>query len=174
MQSSPLHQPTNTSVLLILAGLDALAEAVVRASNPVKGTAMLSALLHSLTRLSREYTSFLSVLLVNTRGIGHSGRTDGDALDPSSFASLLSPVDDPLATTAAASSSQVRLDGLRAAPAPSTIAIESPLFPSLLTRTLDQGIDVHLMVYRTRGPPIVHVVKDRNGDGTGKWCNWES
>lgn len=56
--------------MLIIAGLDTLVESVIRASNPIKGTAVLSAALRMLTRLSREYAAFLSVLLINTSGLG--------------------------------------------------------------------------------------------------------
>ncbi|ODM19340.1 hypothetical protein SI65_05958 [Aspergillus cristatus] len=68
----PKHQQLTTQhpVVLIIAGLDTLVESVIRASNPIKGTAVLSAALRTLTRLSREYAAFLSVLLVNTSGLG--------------------------------------------------------------------------------------------------------
>ncbi|BCR85744.1 uncharacterized protein ACHE_21202A [Aspergillus chevalieri] len=66
------HQQLTTQypVVLIIAGLDTLVESVIRASNPIKGTAVLSAALRMLTRLSREYAAFLSVLLINTSGLG--------------------------------------------------------------------------------------------------------
>lgn len=143
MQATPGRG--NRSALLILAGLDALAESVVSASNPVSGAAMLSAVLHSVTHLSREFASSLSVLLVNTRGIG------GDHIAPLQ------------------SSSSSYLPGGHPAPFTSVVGdIETLLFPTLLMRTLDQGIDTHLLIAGT--PPTIQVIKDRTGDGTGKWC----
>lgn len=48
----------------------------------------------------------------------------------------------------------------------------SLLLPSLLLKTLDQGIDTHLLVSRVRDGKLVEVIKDRVGDGSGKWCFW--
>lgn len=49
----------------------------------------------------------------------------------------------------------------------------TPLFPNLLTKTLDQGIDTHLLMSVVRGQArVVEVIKDRVGDGVGKWCVW--
>ena len=142
--SETLRNTGQTPVMLVVAGLDALAENVVRATNPVNGTAMLSTILRCLMRLSRESASFLSVLLVNMRGIGEESNP-----------LLQGPLQ----------SSHVR--GCPA-PFPSVAHVETLLFPSLLMRTLDQGIDTHLLVAGT--PPVIQVIKDRTGDGTGKWC----
>lgn len=67
-QQAPNQDPH--PIVLIIAGLDTLVESVIRASNPIKGTAVLNAALRTLSRLSREYAAFLSVLLVNTSGLG--------------------------------------------------------------------------------------------------------
>lgn len=50
------------------------------------------------------------------------------------------------------------------------------LLPSLLMKTLDQGVDTHLMVSRERGRAGrvgVEVIKDRVGDGLGMRCVWD-
>lgn len=60
-------------VVFIIAGLDTLVEGVIRASNPMKGAAVLNAALRELTGLSRVYARFLSVVLVNTGGLGIAG-----------------------------------------------------------------------------------------------------
>lgn len=76
------QQATNSNqepVVLIIAGLDTLVESVIRASNPIKGTAVLNAASRTFTRLSREYAAFLSVLLVNTTGLG-PGTGTGDVV----------------------------------------------------------------------------------------------
>lgn len=39
-------------------------------------------------------------------------------------------------------------------------------------KSLDQGIDTHLLVSRVQGQKIVEVAKDRDGDGVGRWCVW--
>ncbi|RMJ23684.1 hypothetical protein PHISP_05443 [Aspergillus sp. HF37] len=139
-------------VLLIIAGLDALAEGVVRASNPGRGAAVLAATLRTLTQLSRMHASFLSVMLVNTTGLGalslgpgsadHDQRETRQTRDDSSVHSAF------------------RQSG-------------SSLFPSLMLKTLDQGIDTHLLLSTVRNTPVVEIVKDREGDGVGKWCPWD-
>lgn len=48
----------------------------------------------------------------------------------------------------------------------------SLLLPSLLLKTLDQGIDTHFLVSRVRDGKLVEVIKDRVGDGSGKRCVW--
>ncbi|KAJ6138491.1 hypothetical protein N7471_004977 [Penicillium samsonianum] len=70
------RKPTETSpstdnrIVLIVAGLDTLTEGVIRASNPARGAAVLTATLRTLTRLSRVHASHLSIILVNTNGLG--------------------------------------------------------------------------------------------------------
>ncbi|KAL3441229.1 hypothetical protein BJX65DRAFT_299911 [Aspergillus insuetus] len=140
------NQPdTNHSMTLIIAGLDTLTEAVIRASNAVRGTAVLSSVLRTLTQLSRMHRSYLSILLVNTSGVGPMSQRDYGP-------------------------HQARNDGLQ-----SMFSVtDAPLFPSLLMRTLDQGIDTHLLASNTRNLPVVEVIKDRVGSGVGKWCTWDS
>ena len=46
------------------------------------------------------------------------------------------------------------------------------LLPSLLLKTLDQGIDTHFLVSRVRDGKMFEVIKDRVGDGSGKRCVW--
>lgn len=144
-------------VILIVVGLDTLAESIIRISNPVRGTALLAATLRNLTRLSREYASFLSVMLVNTNGLGsphfesdkqpekHKGPTEEDA--------RLS-----------------RDDGIHSifqTPDP-------PLLSTLLMRTLDQGIDTHILLSDIKSAKVAEVIKDRVGTGLGKWGIWTS
>ncbi|KAK2757095.1 hypothetical protein FQN54_005064 [Arachnomyces sp. PD_36] len=40
-------------------------------------------------------------------------------------------------------------------------------------KSLDQGIDTHILVSRVQGKRVVEVAKDRVGDGVGRWCVWE-
>ncbi|OJJ51680.1 hypothetical protein ASPZODRAFT_448052 [Penicilliopsis zonata CBS 506.65] len=139
-----LQKSRRTSpVLFIIAGLDTFTEATIRASNPVKGAALLQSTLRTLTRLSRVYAAFLSVMLVNTSGVGKSPGT-GTPSDPSS-------------------------DHIH-----SVFHTVGSLFPTLLMRTLDQGIDTHLLLSTVKGAQVVEVVKDRVGDGVGKWCIWKA
>ncbi|KAL4785643.1 hypothetical protein BJX76DRAFT_346837 [Aspergillus varians] len=150
------QQPATT---LVIAGLDILTEAVVRASNAVRGTAVLNSALQTLTRLSRVHCSDLSVVLVNTSGVGPTVREDAGAypnLNPQTLPSGEYERD------------STRDEGVQSA----FCVMDGPLFPTLLMRTLDQGIDTHLLVSRTRRDlvPVVEVVKDRVGGGVGKWC----
>ncbi|KAK1139867.1 hypothetical protein N8T08_011112 [Aspergillus melleus] len=154
MQSSEQSsESTDSSVLLIVVGLDTLGEAAVRASNTVRGAAILTTTLRSLTHLSRVHSSFLSVMLVNTNGLGSFG----------TFASTSN------STQQSNSRRGHQDDGIHSIFHTS----ESPLLPSLLMRTLDQGIDTHLLLSMTSTAPVVEVIKDRVGEGAGKWCIWD-
>jgi hypothetical protein len=141
---------------LIVAGLDTLTEAVIRASNAMRGTAVLSSALRTSTQLSRMHRPDLSILFVNTSGVGPIVRDNSEGRLPQSQR-------DP-------GSQQAPADGLQ-----SMFSVtDGPLFPSLLMRTLDQGIDTHLLMSNTRKVPVVEVIKDRVGSGVGKWCTWSS
>ncbi|KAH8426891.1 uncharacterized protein LDX57_004617 [Aspergillus melleus] len=151
--SEQLSEPNDASVLLIVAGLDTLAEAAVRASNTLRGAAILTTALRSLTHLSRVHSSVLSVMLVNTNGLGSFG-TSANA---------------PNHTQQSKSRRDHQDDGIHSIFHTS----ESPLLPSLLMRTLDQGIDTHLLLSMTTTATVVEVIKDRVGESVGKWCIWD-
>ncbi|KAJ0426020.1 hypothetical protein BJY00DRAFT_123104 [Aspergillus carlsbadensis] len=147
---------TNHSMTLIIAGLDTLTEAVIRASNAVRGTAVLSSALRRSMQLSRMHQSYLSIVLVNTSGVGPTVHDNADGRLPQSQRDY--------------GSHQARIHGLQ-----SVFSVtDAPLFPSLLMRTLDQGIDMHLLVSNTRKVPVIEVIKDRVGSGVGQWCTWGS
>lgn len=144
-------------VVLMVVGLDTLAEGIIRISNPVRGTALLAATLRNLTRLSREYASFLSVMLVNTNGLGsphfepdkqpekHKGPTEeGTRL--------------------------ARDDGIHSI----FYMPDVPLLSTLLMRTLDSGIDTHILLSDIKSAKVAEVIKDRIGPGLGKWGIWTS
>lgn len=152
-QSNPMED--NRTVMLIVAGLDTLTEGVIRTSNPGKGAAVLTSTLRTLTQLSRMHAPFLSVLLVNTSGLGmhaKSGAKDANQIQGSS--------EDSPRVRGEGVHSVFRLPG-------------SVLLPSLLMRTLDQGIDTHLLMSDVRNTSVVEVIKDRVGDGVGRWCVWK-
>ncbi|KAL4916324.1 hypothetical protein BDW62DRAFT_212051 [Aspergillus aurantiobrunneus] len=159
------QQQQQQETVLIIAGLDTFTEAVVRASNAVRGTAVLTSALRTLTQLSRIHRLHLSVLLVNTSGVGPTVRDDADGVYPV-------PQTQPRPQTQAQRHDELqgRDDGIQSI----FCIMDSPLFPSLLMKTLDQGIDTHLLVSDTRRVPVVEVVKDRVGSGLGKWCIWDA
>ena len=148
-----LSHQQDQNVTLIIAGLDGLTEGVIRTSNAVRGAAILTSVLRTLTQLSRTHSTYLSIMLVNTSGLGqlapshnHRPSTDDNhhhsTADDGSIHSIF------------------RASG-------------APLFPNLLAKTLDQGIDTHLLLSVVRGQDrVVEVIKDRVGDGVGKWCVW--
>ena len=142
---------------MIVVGLDTLAEGIIRASNPVKGTALLAATLRNLTRLSRTYATFLSVMLVNTNGLG-APHFESDKV---------------LEKPKALLEEDIRLsrdDGIHSifqSPGP-------PLLSTLLMRTLDQGIDTHILLSDIKSAKVAEVIKDRVGTGLGKWGIWTS
>ncbi|KAJ5684147.1 uncharacterized protein N7477_000492 [Penicillium maclennaniae] len=147
----------NHRVVLIVVGLDILAEGIIRASNPVKGTALLAATLRNLTRMSRTYASFLSVMLVNTNGLGppHFGTEKGSE-------KTKAPLEEDTRLP--------RDDGIHSifqSPGP-------PLLSTLLMRTLDQGIDTHILLSDIKSAKVAEVIKDRIGTGLGKWGIWTS
>ncbi|GIJ87813.1 hypothetical protein Asppvi_006726 [Aspergillus pseudoviridinutans] len=142
--------------LFLIAGLDTLTEDIIRASNPVKGAAALTAALRTLTQLSRVHGSHLVVMLVNTRGLGPApGFRPGSGVERQqvSRGDLRPPVDD---------------EGVY-----SMFHAGTPLLPSLLMRTLDQGIDTHVLLSMVKEDRVVEVIKDRVGEGVGKWCIWD-
>ncbi|KAE8371959.1 hypothetical protein BDV26DRAFT_112251 [Aspergillus bertholletiae] len=140
-------------VFLVVAGLDALTEGVIRASSTVRGTAILSNLLRSLTQLSRMHSSYLSVMLVNTGGLGTMTSDTNVA-----------PGEMQQRNTLQAS----HQNGIH-----SIFHAGEKLFPSLLMRTLEQGIDVHLLLSTVKSAPVIEVIKDRAGNGVGRWCIWD-
>lgn len=146
-------------VLLIVVGLDTLAEGVIRASNPVRGTALLASTLRNLTRMARVYTSWLSIILINTSGLG-----------PAHFESHHMP-----------DSNHARNPGDEDARPPGDDGIHSifqtpgsALLSTLLMKTLDQGIDTHILLSDVKATQVAEVIKDRVGTGLGKWGIWSS
>jgi hypothetical protein len=150
-----------TRTLLLIAGLDTLTEDIIRASNPVKGAAALTAALRTLTQLSRAHGSHLVVMLVNTRGLGpapgfRGGAGGGAGVDrQQSRGEFRASVED---------------EGVYSMFHAET---STPLLPSLLMRTLDQGIDTHVLLSMVKEDCVVEVVKDRVGEGVGRWCIWD-
>lgn len=146
----PAHHP----VILIVVGLDALADGIIRASNPVKGTALLAATLRNLTRMSRAYASFLSTILVNTNGLG-----------PPNFESDKQPGSKQSKAPETEDTRSSRDDGIHSIFQSS----EPSLLSNLLMRTLDQGIDTHILLSDVKTTKVAEVIKDRVGSGVGKW-----
>ncbi|PYI33005.1 hypothetical protein BP00DRAFT_434857 [Aspergillus indologenus CBS 114.80] len=149
--------PPNKGIVLV-AGLDTLAEGVVRTSNAARGAAALTTALRTLTHLTRTTSpAAVSVLLVNTSGLGTTTATaNADYASGGSIAMQ----DEPGS----------RENEIRSAFG----ANGASLFPSLLMRTLDQGLDTHILVSPKGSGGVVEVIKDRLGEGIGKWCVWKS
>lgn len=162
---SELISATNESVILIIVeGLDTLAEGVIRTSSPLRGSALLTSALRSLTHLVRTYASFLSVMLVNTSGLG--GMSYASNNDQPAYADKERP--SPSITQTGI---RDRDGGLYSIfPHPGAM---SSLLPTLLSRSLDQGIDTHLLLSLVEGGRVVEVIKDRTGDSMGRWCAWD-
>jgi hypothetical protein len=157
LQEFQSRRANNNPVVLIVVGLDTLAEGIIRASNPVKGTALLAATLRNLTRMSRAYASFLSVMLVNTNGLGPPHFESDKQLEKQK-----SPGEDDTKFS--------RDDGIHSIfqmPGPS-------LLSNLLMKTLDQGIDTHILLSDVKSAKVAEVIKDRVGTGLGKWGIWTS
>ena len=157
-QLTQTGQPEGTEyhvpVVFIVAGLDTLAEGVIRASNPGKGAAVLTTALRTLTQLSRMHASFLSVMLVNTSGLGTTSAPDpGPGLGGPDQRETYQSRDDSIRSV---------FDQTGAS-----------LFPNLLLKTLDQGIDTHVLLSTVENTQVVEVIKDREGDGVGKWSIWD-
>ncbi|KAL4816256.1 hypothetical protein BDW67DRAFT_185078 [Aspergillus spinulosporus] len=161
------NETENQQTVVVITGLDTLTEAVIRSSNAVRGTAVLMSTLRKITHLSLMHRAYISVLLVNTSGVGpslsvhqHSNQNQSQARREYE-------------------TQHVRDDrsGIQ-----SMFHIHAPLFPSLMMKTLDQGVDTHLLVSildlsmemhgRSVTVPVVEVIKDRVGNGLGRWCVW--
>ncbi|EED19984.1 conserved hypothetical protein [Talaromyces stipitatus ATCC 10500] len=167
-------QPPET--LLIIEGLDTMAEDVIHNSNAMRGSAILTPVLRTLTHLSRTHASFLSVLVVSTTPLGPSMLAQQHSQSQTQVSSTQqTSLGDGRTTTIAGG-------GLYSAFARDYTRFKSvdhgqtqqPLLNTLLSRTMDQGIDTHLLLQARRGQTLVEVIKDRTGDGLGKWCIWRS
>jgi hypothetical protein len=149
-------EPTQP-VILTVVGLDTLAEGVIRASNPVRGTALLAATQQNLTRMARAYGSWLSIILINTSGLG-TVYFDSNQLPD------LNQTKKPNDEDARPSGD----DGIHS-------IFQTPgtsLLSTLLMRTLDQGIDTHILLSDVKATQIAEVIKDRIGVGLAKWGIW--
>jgi hypothetical protein len=152
------NPPSDAPIILIVAGLDYLTEGVIRASNPARGAALLAATLRTLTKLAREHASYLSIFLVNTNGLG-TINSDWDKVSQPTGNHT------PYRDRGARQPLEEGIHSLFNSDIPS-------LFPTLLMKTLDQGIDTHLLVSDSKGDQIIEVIKDRMGTGLGKWGIW--
>ncbi|GKZ64015.1 hypothetical protein AnigIFM50267_000307 [Aspergillus niger] len=151
ISTTPLTE-TPDQRLIIITGLDTLTEGVIRASNPLRGSAMLMSILRTLTQLTRTHASILSVMLVNTSGLGKvaSSQSGATEIDANAIGGMY----------------EVDGEGIQSV----FRAHSSEMFPSLLMKTLDQGIDTHLLVSSIGRVPVVEVIKDRVGGNVGRWC----
>nr|XP_003188611.1 hypothetical protein ANI_1_2724024 [Aspergillus niger CBS 513.88] len=151
ISTTPLTE-TPDQRLIIITGLDTLAEGVIRASNPLRGSAMLMSILRTLTQMTRTHGSNLSVMLVNTSGLGKvaSSQSGVTAIDDNAIGGMY----------------EVDGEGIQSV----FRAHSGEMFPSLLMKTLDQGIDTHLLVSSIGRVPVVEVIKDRVGGNVGRWC----
>ncbi|KAJ6018913.1 hypothetical protein N7522_000980 [Penicillium canescens] len=147
------HEP----IMMIVVGLDYLVEGIIRASNPGKGVAMLTAALRSLTTFSRLHASYLSIILVSMSGLGPFN-PDWGGNSPST-GNMNSRGDD----------SAKPLDYA----IHSVFHSEIRLFPNMLMKTLDQGTDIHFLVSDVRRVQVVEIIKDRLGTSLGKWGIWK-
>ncbi|KAJ5749122.1 uncharacterized protein N7511_010818 [Penicillium nucicola] len=159
---SETHHSSSDAIMLIVVGLDYLIEGVIRASNPGKGVAKLTAALRSLTTLSRAHDSHLSIVLVNMSGLGpfypDLGRNSHSTGSPHVHASVNSRGDDSVKALDYAIHSVFHSEIL--------------LFPNLIMKTLDQGTDTHFLVSDVRRVQVLEVIKDRIGGSLGKWGVW--
>ncbi|KAJ5103409.1 hypothetical protein N7532_003938 [Penicillium argentinense] len=151
------RQQSNTAqpIVFIVVGLDSLIEGVIRASNPVRGTALLAATLRNLTRMSRTHASYLSIMLVNTSGLG-----------PASFETNQQGPNQ--SNPREEDTTSLQDDGIHS-------IFQTPdtsLLNTLLMKTLDQGMDTHILLSDVKMSPIAEVVKSRTGPGLGKWGVW--
>lgn len=149
------NTPNNQPVLLIVVGLDTIAEGVIRASNPVRGTALLSATLRNLTRMSRSHASYLSIMLVNTNGVGPASFETSHQRGPNQT----KPQEDERSSWDDGIHSIFQTPG-------------SSLLSTLLMKTLDQGIDTHILLSDVKTSQVAEVIKSRVGPGIGKWGIW--
>lgn len=244
-EKSPTAHLPAPLITIIIEGIDTLTENnVIKPSTPMRGTAMLTPVLRTLTHISRMYPNLVAVMLVNWLGLGTTSTISTTKTTTTSTAT---------ATTTAAAAGSItgaggeggggggggsgggggrpvtsnELSGISVAddgglhsiftqlspnfkygPSMMSSTLSSTsvrqglgtgtsLCPSLLLRTLDQGVDVHLMISSNgllRGGSVrgggaattggrrveaydlvtaVEVIKDRVGSNVGRWCVWE-
>jgi hypothetical protein len=170
------------TVLFIIEGLDAMAENVIRNSDALRGSAVLTPALRTLTYLSRSYASFLSVVLVNTTGLGSHPPSRPPPSNPPTGLSVSQSHDGGDGMSINNRNNNMKSAGGLYSVFSRTHRQDNnddddtdeplPLLHTLLSRTMDQAIDIHLLFQLRKNQSLVEVVKDRTGDGLGKWCVW--
>jgi hypothetical protein len=166
-------EPEPEPILLIIEGLDSLTESIIRTSNPLRGSAVLMPVLRTLTHLSRTYASFLSVVIVNnTLGLGGGGSVSSSVSSLHTHTTANHASDGNRPTTSSDDGGLYSIF-FRSTTGSGSGSGSGSLLPTLLSRTLDQGIDIHLMLSFVKGRPVVEVIKDRVGGNVGRWCVWE-
>ncbi|KAJ5918431.1 hypothetical protein N7466_010423 [Penicillium verhagenii] len=157
--SDQAASPIYPAIILVVVGLDTLAEGIIRTSNTARGSAVLASTLRALTRMSRTHGSLLSILLVNTSGLGSSPFDAGQDTSSGRAAMIGSGENDTRPSNHDGIHSIFQLPG-------------SQVLSTLLMRTLDQGIDTHILLSDVKYARVAEVIKDRTGTGLGKWGIW--
>lgn len=162
VRSEHHHQP----ILLIIDGLDqSLSDLSRTTASVLTAQARTVRLLRELSSLSRRYPRSLAILVLNALGLPHitAPVDNGSFVNP--FPPVTSAFGPPPAPLGQGQSHgqdhQNRGEGL---------ARKNP-YVSPLARTFDQVLfDAHLLVSKVGDGIAVEVVKDRLGDGKGRWC----
>ncbi|CRG85875.1 hypothetical protein PISL3812_02879 [Talaromyces islandicus] len=168
-----------STVLFVIEGLDAMAENVIRNSDALRGSAVLTPALRTLTYLSRSYSSFLGIVLVHTTGLGPPPPPPSQP-PPGLSASQRSQNDNGNVNRPRNNNNNNNNNNMKSAGGLYSVFSRQnddadepvPLLHTLLARTMDQAIDIHLLFQLRKNQALVEVVKDRTGDGLGKWCVW--
>jgi hypothetical protein len=107
--------------------------------------------------MARAYTSWLSIILINTSGLG-----------PAHFVSHYQPDSNHTKDPGDEDGRPPGDDGIH-----SIFQTQgSALLSTLLMKTLDQGIDTHILLSDVKATQVAEVIKDRVGTGLGKWGIW--
>ncbi|KAK2743670.1 hypothetical protein FQN57_004779 [Myotisia sp. PD_48] len=180
-------------VLLLVEGIDKAAQEIIRTSTATAANSQLSLLLRTFTILSRTYHSHLVVLIVNSIPQSQSQGTTVPGANPSPDTQQ---VRDHNSTDTHPSTPSMTVNdysgelGLPQASAVRPLGLDMPVqsifvsprstsrlysrapprYISPMTRTIDQGIDMHILISAVHNNVIVEVAKDRTGDNTGRWC----
>ncbi|KMP07948.1 hypothetical protein CIHG_02920 [Coccidioides immitis H538.4] len=181
------HQQTT---LLLLEGLDQSLAEIQRNSSILAAQAKLIPLLRTLTILSRNHTSFLTVIVVNpvllptapfppsapdiqAKQYPGEHSTQQECVSPHSrhhhhsnhhqaVHSIFSPTSQPQLQTQGQSQTY-------SSPSTQQVSQQTVSYSSL-ARSFDQGFDTHLLVSKMESKMIIEVAKDRMGEHLGRWC----
>lgn len=164
VQSEQQQQRQHHRTLLIIDGLDHSLSDLSRSSGSVLiAQAHAARLSRILSSLSRKHPHSLAILALNSTALPQ-------VTSPVDNGSFVNPFP-PVTSVFPCASPQVQVQVAQGQGQGIAAKKKTSPYVSPLARTFDQVLfDTHLLVSKVGDGIVVEVVKDRLGDGKGRWC----